>query len=367
MRIGLSTSSIEMELNGGVIDGIGHYTQQIYDSYISHGLEITPYAYPLPSGKRDCQFSKAFPRSMPLQLIGNKFGLLPKLNPEVDLFHATDFKITPMHCPVVLNIWDSIPIAHPEWLRSGLGKILAPKLLKSAAQYADQIICGSHHAAQDAKRYFGIHEDKISVIPWGIPHKWLLSPTQIEIENTRHKYNLPSDFILTVGTVQERKNYMRLIEAFQAIPQPNADKIYLVIVGKLRKDQTDFVSKAQNQPNIIHIDNVHSDMDLRHIYHSAKSFIFPTLYEGFGMPVLEAFAARLPVAASNVTSIPEVAGDGAILFDPYDVNAITQALKVLMFDEDHCHHLRQKGQDRLKMFQEQQMIEATLALYNKLL
>lgn len=367
MKIGLSASFLEKSINNGIVDGIGHYSEQVYRGLHNRGHTVVPFVFPPAIRKSEIKYSTPFHRSYTVQIIGAKFGIFSSLSPPVDVFHVTDFRSVPMNVPVVSTIWDAVRFIHPEWMRSGLRRILVPKLFKESAKYVDYVVCASEHAAKDIAKYYMVPDHKISIIPCCISEHWKTPIATDNVFATLKKFKLETEYILSVGTLQPRKNIERLIDAFLEIKKnKKTNSVKLVIVGKTSWNCKDLLNKiSAHQDRIVYLKKIDSDEDLRAIYQGAKAVAFPSLYEGFGMPVLEAFASDVPLVTSNVTSIPEVAGDAAILVDPMSVKDISRALTDILLNDDVAKDLVLRGRRRLEMFREDLMFDKLSSLYSR--
>lgn len=364
MKIGLSTSLIEQSRNQGIMDGIGHYTLDIQKGLIDLGYDVEGYAFPHSRQQHPFEQSKALPHSYTEYLVRSYLRPRSKQNMTVDVFHATDFRVVPMTCPVVATLHDAIPFIHPEWHPKGIRSRLTPYLFKRSASFADGIIAVSEHAARDLMVYFGIDEQRIHVVPCVISEEWLTPVSPERIQAAQNKFGLKNDYFLSVGTLQPRKNFVRIIDAFQRLPAAVKQQTQLVIVGRNGWLYEETHQWIQAHPeSVIHLTNVEDDRELQCLYHGAKGFLFPSLYEGFGRPVLEAFACDVPVIASNTTSLPEVCGDAAILLDPTDTGALTDAMSQLLTQNGLVQDLVRKGRERLELFREDKMLARLLSVY----
>jgi glycosyltransferase involved in cell wall biosynthesis len=220
------------------------------------------------------------------------------------------------------------------------------------ARYADQIIAVSKATAKDIAKYYG-RTDGVHVIHHGVDHKQFRPPFDNErtkswelLKNTYSELSAP--FILYVGQIQPRKNIERLINAFEIIHQHNTD-LQLVIAGAhgwLQKPILKRIKESKKSQSIHALGRVSNEILLA-LYWNAELFVMPSLYEGFGMPILEAMAAGCPVVTSNVSAMPEVAGDGAIYVDPFEVESMAQGMMQAFSKKSD---LIQKGLIRAKQF-----------------
>lgn len=237
---------------------------------------------------------------------------------------------------------------------------------------ADKIITISNYTKYDLINETGISSDKIETIYLGVDEQFRVLP-QEEVENIKKKYNLPEKFILYVGSEQSRKNFPMLIKAFKKLLKDfNLQNIKLVKVGRpqistsQRQKTFNLIYQLNLQKDIIFIDYV-SEEDLTSIYNAASLFVFPSLYEGFGLPPLEAMACGTPVITSNVTSIPEVVGDGGILIDPYDIKNLANAMYEMLTNNGLSDEMIKKGLNRAKIFRWEKTANETLKVYNNVL
>ena len=372
ITVGVSTSSIEPSRNNGIVDGMGHYTDQLIRQLKSEAYNVKGYAFPRFMQKEDFKqsISLKLPFTAHALMSILTAGKLYNLNPSVDIFHSTDFKIVPMKCPVVATIWDAIPMVHPEWFPGSLRQRMAPWIFKGVSKFADRIIAVSEYAAKDISHYFGVPEARIDVIPWAVDDQWFEPIGNDFIDDTLKKYSLKSGYVLSVGTLQPRKNYDRLIDAYMRLPKRIIENHNLVIVGKYGWNSENLIKKINRfspKGNVTWLPSVNSDEELRAIYRRAKVFAFPSLYEGFGVPVLEAFASNVPVVTSNTTSIPEVSNGAAIEIDPYSIDEICDAIYGLLSDDDARSQLITKGSKRVEQLRWKNTLAKTVEIYQKLI
>ena len=191
-----------------------------------------------------------------------------------------------------------------------------------------------------------------------------------ELEQVKEKYNLPDKYILYMGTLEPRKNIERLVQAFALLhQQPELQQYQLVLAGKKGWQYDSIfaqISQFGLKQDVICTGYV-DEVDKAAIYQQADLFVFPSLYEGFGMPVLEAMAAGVPVVTSNVSSLPEVAGDAALLADPLDVQALADNMQRLLLDDDLQQSCIAKGYMQCKHFTWEQSADILVKLYQRLM
>lgn len=264
-------------------------------------------------------------------------ALLPKKFPSM---------ITVHDCSVFLNIYQH------ETKASIIERIFARRALARAIK----ILTPSQSTKKDIMNLFQIPPEKINVTPLAASE--IFSPKIIGASAISEKYILPKDFILAVGTIEPRKNYDRLIDAVVALKSKG---VKLVIAGRPGWNSKNIIHHiGLAGDSVIHLTNC-SDHELPALYTLAKFFVMPSLYEGFGIPILEAMASGCPVISSNAGSLPEVGGDAAIFFDPHDTEQIKAAIEKLWDSETLKRELREKGLVRAKHFHWRKTAEMTLA------
>lgn len=283
---------------------------------------------------------------LPPKLAG-AFNLLPFraewLVGKVDLFHSSDWSEVSSKCPSVTTVHDLVFYKYPDTVDSLILKVQQNRL-KKIVQNGTHIIADSESTKNDLEEIYRLPSDRITVIYPGISD-FYKPQSKKEIDRVKNKYNLPDKFVLSVGTQEPRKNLERLTKACELINLP------LVLVGKHgwgKQTQTlGFVPES----------------DLPGIYAAASVFGYPSLYEGFGFPVLEAMACGTPVVTSNISSLPEVAGNAAMLVDPEDVNSIAKGIKMALSKSEE---LIKKGKIQAKLFTWESAAKQTLEVYEKI-
>jgi glycosyltransferase involved in cell wall biosynthesis len=261
-----------------------------------------------------------------------------------DLYFATDFALPPTlpRTRTAIFIHDLTYVrvpnaAVPELV--GYLNAVVPRALK----HANVVIVNSEATKADIIDIYGTPAERISTIQFGVhPH---FTPSNKPLKALRAKYGLPQQpYILAVGTVQPRKNYTRLIEALAVLRAEGTDATLVIAGGKGWMETPIFetVTRLNLEPYVNFLGYV-DDSDLPALYTHAAAFAMPSLYEGFGLPVLEAMACGTPVVTSTISSLPEAAGDAALLVDPTDVEAIADALRRILMDTTLAQELRAKG------------------------
>ena len=261
----------------------------------------------------------------------------------------------------IITIHDMAHYYYPEHIIPGKGRLLQRYLAKHARR-ADLILCVSENTKKDVMKILDIPEEKVWVTYNGVGDEFRVINNKDLLREVRHKYKLPERFILFVGTVEPRKNISRLIEAYHILNSHYRIKEPLVMAGgKGWKNEALYqaIRRLRLEDRIIFTGYVNNS-DLPLLYNAATLFVYPSLYEGFGLPVAEAMACGTPVVTSNISSLPEVAGDAALLVNPEDAEAIATAVYRLLTDEDLCCKLRELGLQRVKRFTWESCAQKTL-------
>ncbi len=231
-------------------------------------------------------------------------------------------------------------------------KVYLDRVVPRSVKYADHILADSEATKYDLIELYGVLSDKISVLLSGVDERFHKIDNTVGLLTTRRKYGIGNEpYIFSVGTVQPRKNYSRLIQSLAQLRLSGYD-INLVIAGGRGwlEDPIYESIRAAKMEKHVHFIGFADEADLPALYNGAYCCAFPSLYEGFGLPILEAMSCGTPVITSNVSSLPEVAGDAAITVNPYDIDALTHAIKKVMDDQNLYQTLVQKGFERAKLF-----------------
>jgi len=284
---------------------------------------------------------------------------------KIELFHGPRFMI-PRACPckTVVTIHDLGFKIMPECIINS-AYIYFDSRTKLAVSKADRIIAVSENTKNDLIKLYNASEDKITVIHWGIDQSFQPCNDRSSIGRIKNKLGIDKEFILFVGTIEPRKNLVRLIKAFDKLKMKREYRLVIAgCKGWLYEEVFATVKELNMEKDIIFTGYVH-DNELPFLYSAAELFICPSLYEGFGLPVLEAMACGVSVVTSNVSSLPEVAGDAAILVDPYDVEAIAKAMEQVLEDSNLRKEMIEKGFERAEKFSWQDTVKKTLDVYKQ--
>ena len=247
-----------------------------------------------------------------------------------DVFHAPHYVLPPAaRCRAVVTIHDCIHLMFPQYLPSRAAYAYARASMWSAVRRSHRILTVSEASKRDIIHFFNAPPEKIVVVYNAIDERFGMEPKDEDVARVRERFQLQHEFVLYVGNIKPHKNLVRLIEAFDLLRQRGHDELKLLIIG-------DEISKLPALRRAVHLHKLHKhvrflgfqpDETLAILYRLAAVFVFPSLYEGFGLPPLEAMASGTPVVTSNVSSLPEVTGDAAVLVDPYDVESIADGIE----------------------------------------
>ena len=256
------------------------------------------------------------------------------------------FDIPPgVHGKAVTFIYDMVYKAFPETIRRETLDTLDHNLSR-ACDKADHIITISEFSKSEIIKYMNVSENKISVMPCGVDHaKYHPNYSQSVIEKVKKKYGIHQDYILYLGTLEPRKNITRLIEAYAKLKEECVNCPKLVLAGKkgwLYDEIFEKVKLFHLSEDIIFTDYVEAN-DVPLLLSGATMFVFPSIYEGFGLPPLEAMACGTPVISSNAASLPEVIGDAGLLVDPYSLEELKEAMRLVFSDVELHKSLVDKG------------------------
>lgn len=394
MHIGFGVTALCNGLAGGGLDGIGNYAREIMlrmgSSKGTQGsIDLVPFAFGCtipkdlskkvaviqqsgsngvsPTLSNSIELGRYSANTAWSVVTGANFIGIDALIKKVDLIHATDHYVPKCKpAPLVATLMDAIPLSHPHWLRSEFRSI-KNMLWTRAANWADEVITISEYSKIELSKWAGIPLSKITVIPLGVDERWFNEVSALDIARVRAQYQLPEIFFISVGTLQPRKNVESTIKAHRLLSRAERLRSPLIIVGRagwkcdevLRLIEEDAATGAVRW--LQHV----PDADLLPVLKLATALVFPSLGEGFGLPVLEAFAASVPVITSNTTSLPEVAGDAAIAINPLDVDQIKDAMHKMLEDDVLVKSLKSQGLIRAHAFNWQSCVSSTLQVYQR--
>lgn len=374
MRIGIDARSVLKERTG-----VGNYTFNLirnlgkldrenrYVLFYSHRRNLRSAIPQIENPNFESKFIRVPNRLLNLFWRTVRYPSVETWVGKVDVFHSPNFQLAPQKSgKSVLTIYDlSFLVYERHAIKSA--RLHYARRIKSYAQGAHVIITISENSRKDIIRYLDIPPERIVVIPGGKDERFKPENDPVSISAIKGKYALNKPFILYVGTLEPRKNLVGLIQAYER--SKSRKEYQLVIVGRrgwVYKEIFKTVEKLKLTKEIVFTEYV-PDNDLPALYNAASLFVFPSLYEGFGLPPLEAMACGTPVVTSKVSSLPEVTADAAFLVDPFDIEEIKDSIDLVLSDQRLASSLRKKGLQRAALFTWEKTAEKTLAVYRKLL
>jgi glycosyltransferase involved in cell wall biosynthesis len=307
------------------------------------------------------------PEPAPTYSVAEQFRIPLSLARErVNMVHEPHYVLPPLvRCPSVVTIHDCIHLMFPEYLPNKLAHVYARGSMWTASKKADRILTVSEASKRDILRFFDVPPDKVVVAYNAIDERFLTPADPERMELVRQRYQLDHPFVLYVGNIKPHKNIQRLIAAFGSARGQCDEQLKLIIIG-------DEISKYPGLRQSVHKHKLDKHVrflgfqpmeTLAAFYRLARAFVFPSLYEGFGLPPLEAMACGAPVVTSNVSSLPEVAGDAALLVDPHDEDAIADGIVRAVNDEPLRAALIEKGKQRARTFSWKQSVQRIHEIY----
>lgn len=288
--------------------------------------------------------------------------------PKTDLFHGVNFWLPPLReAGGVITVHDLGFIVRPD-LHTPTQRAIAGKLARSLGR-CRQVIVVSEHTRRDFLRFYRFPAGRVSVIHLAAGPSFRPITDPLVLKATRARLGLPQRFILSVATLDPRKNLPGLIRAFHLALVRLPTDCKLVLAGATSQGSASILSliRTLGLSSRVHLTGYVSEGDLPALYNLAACLVYPSYYEGFGLPVLEAMACGVPVVCSNVSSLPEIAGDAARLIAPDDIPAIAEAMMHLVHDPTEADRMRERGLRRAGQFSWEQTARRTLDVYRSVL
>jgi len=288
--------------------------------------------------------------------------------PDCDLFHATEHLLPRLKgARTVLTVHDLIFLLFPEY-HLPLNRWFLNRFMPFFLRRADAIIAVSQCTKDDLIRHYAVPSEKIAVVYEGVDARFQPVTDPDILARVRARYGLPERYILSVGTIEPRKNLTTLLEAYRTL-RAQGSELKLVIAGKKGWLYEGFFRRLRElglEREVVFPGFV-PDEDLPALYSAAEFFVFPSLYEGFGLPVLEAMACGTPVVASNSSSLPEVIGEAGIMVEPRDIRALAEAMERVLADQGKQREMREKGLRQAAKFTWERAAAMTMEVYRSVL
>jgi glycosyltransferase involved in cell wall biosynthesis len=285
--------------------------------------------------------------------------------PACDVFHATEHLLPPLkRAGSVFTVHDLIFLHFPEYhlpINRWYLTLMLPRFLLGA----DALIAVSENTKRDVVELMHIPPEKISVIYEGVSPAFRPFENSAERERVREKYKLPNRYLLSLGTIEPRKNLVTLLDAYHLLLARGQTVPHLVLAGRKGWLFGPVLARVRELglDERVHFTGWIDEQDAPAIMSAAAAFVYPSLYEGFGLPPLEAMACGTPVICSNASSLPEVVGDGGLLVEPRDVGALADAIARVLGDEGLRAQLRMRGLAQAQRFSWEQTARETMAVY----
>jgi glycosyltransferase involved in cell wall biosynthesis len=310
-----------------------------------------------------------YPKNQLFKIFWRTIGICKDLKKEkIDLFHGLSNEIPiglkKIGIPSVVTIHDLIFYRYPQYYPYFDRKIYELKV-RYASKHADKIIAVSEQTKLDLINFFNVEESRIEVIYQNCDPIFLSKVTEHEKTRIRNTYNLPEEFLLNVGTIETRKNSLLIVKALKKLQ----DNIHLVIIGK-ETPYTQVVKKFIANNNLmsrVHFLKNVSFQDLPGIYQQASIFIYPSVFEGFGIPVVEALSSGIPVIAATGSCLEEAGGKNSIYVDPNDSDELANQINLLINNTEKRELMIRSGFEHINNFSNQQIADKLFKLYQNLI
>ncbi len=295
------------------------------------------------------------------------FFSLTLKNQKLDIFHSPHF-IYPLFLssPAVVTIHDLIPLKCPPSMPSIIGRAYYQKANRRAIAKAKMVVVVSESTKKDIQEIFDVTEERIRVIPHGVGNNFQVVRDKSLLDEVKRKYRIRSKFILNIGNSKPHKNWAGLIESFALLRKETKDYQLVLVGGRDSRfsEAVKLIKKLELEEDVL-ITGFVAEKDMPLLYNAAEILVFPSHYEGFGLPVLEAMACGTPVICSNSSSLPEVAGDAALMVDPNDGEGLAASMKKVLAEQRIRQDLSEKGLKRIEQFSWKKAAQRTLEVYGE--
>ena len=284
----------------------------------------------------------------------------------LDLYHSTHYVIPPLaRARAVVTIHDIIHVLYPQFLPNRAALVYARVMIRRALNRADRILTVSYNTKRDLVDYFGVPPARVEVVYNGVSSRFRPDLPREERDRVAAKYRLPRPYLLFLGGEKPHKNVRNVLRAFAQARKERALPHSLVLAGPMPKNRSrvEAIIAALELESRVCRPGIVPEEDLPGLYAGADAFLYPTLYEGFGLPVVEAMASGVPVLTSSTSALQEIAGGYALLVDPMDVDAIAKGIVLLATDPARRAEFVELGKRRARDFSWDRAAERTLQIY----
>lgn len=358
--------------------GLGRYAERLAHALIAAQPDKMALFY---NQGKDAKFPATLPTTIPTRsvqygykpwrmavLLGQMAGVpFNRLVPDAEMFHSTEHLLLPLRgVPTVLTVHDLIYKLYPAYHKK-LNYYFLNLAMPLFCRRADAIIAVSQASKQDIVKYYGTDPAKIHVV-YEAASSLFSPPSLTRIAQARQTYDLPAHYLIHVSTIEPRKNLSRLLDALKTL-RLSFPKLHLVLVGGKGWLYDDFFAKIETLglQDVVHALGWVEDADLAAVIAGADLAVHPSLYEGFGLPILEYMACGQAVAASNSSSLPEVGGEAAVYFDPTNTDEMVSVVRRLLTDKEERHARQQLGIIQAQKFSWERAARETMAVYETVL
>lgn len=317
---------------------------------------------------RDGAYKTRLPKAT-LKPLWRSYSIIDQLiEDELDIYHGLSheipFQLQKAGIKSIVTIHDLIFKVYPETY-SFLDRKIYDFKFKHSCVHADKVIAISNNTKKDIIRFYNIDPDKIEVIYQSINPLFFHPKGEKEKNKTLKQYNIPNDYLLCVGSIEKRKNVELIIKAYEHL-KPDC-KIPLVVIGRgkeYKQQVVDLINRQRLKNKVLFIDYLDDNHHLASIYQSAKALIYPSLYEGFGLPIAEALLSKTPVITSQVSSLPEAGGPDSYYIDPTKPVELAEAITSVLSDSELNNRMKENGYDyAIKTFSAERVTQQLMSCY----
>jgi glycosyltransferase involved in cell wall biosynthesis len=360
--------------------GLGNYSRFVVDALSKNYPDNSYYLFTPKSrlhSDTDAYFSNSkmqivqpqgWQQKLKAQRYWRSFGMATQVQQHgVQVYHGLSNEL-PRNLPVgvkkVVSIHDLIFMRFPQYYNK-LDAFIYKKKVIHACKIADKIVAISKQTADDLINYLDINPEKIKVVYQGCHANFKITPNQIEQNRVRQTYQLPDNFILSVGTIEQRKNAALIVHALNKIDKD----VHLILVGK-KTSYAEYINSVALQTGVsnrLHFREQITFADLPYVYQQAKVFVYPSLFEGFGIPIIEAISSGVPVITSKGSCFSEAGGSAAIYVDPHDADSLAENINLVLHNPEKTEEMKNKGRSYIEQFSPEQISKNLMELYSSVL